>query len=89
MIEITDFYTNRCQPCREMAPILDKIASEQEDINLTKIDCEANKANLDMAVANGVRSVPVLIISNDKGDSQRLDGLQTELSILRVIDSLR
>ncbi|MFA7219400.1 MAG: thioredoxin family protein [Synergistaceae bacterium] len=89
MIEIIDFYTNRCQPCREMAPILDKIASEQEGVELTKIDCEANKANLDMAVANGVRSVPVLIISNDKGDSQRLDGLQTEEQILQAIEALR
>lgn len=88
MIKITDFYTNRCGPCKQMSIILDGIIEDNKDIELIKIDCEASKENLDLAIENGVRSVPVLIISSEKG-SKRLDGLQSTQSILEAINELR
>jgi thioredoxin 1 len=86
MITIRDFYTSRCVPCQQLAPVLEKIANENDDVKLVKIDCEKN---LELAIAEGIRSVPVLIIESDNGDVVRLNGMQTELSILKEIDLMR
>jgi thioredoxin 1 len=86
MITIRDFYTSKCVPCQRLAPILEKIANENDDVKLIKIDCETN---LELAIAEGIRAVPVLIIESEDGDTVRLNGMQTEASILKEIDLMR
>jgi thioredoxin 1 len=86
MITIRDFYTSRCVPCQQLAPVLEKIANDNDDVELIKIDCEKN---LELAIAEGIRAVPVLIIESENGDTVRLNGMQTEASILKEIDLMR
>ena len=86
MITIRDFFTSWCVPCQQLAPILEKIVAENEDVQLVKVDCSFN---IDLAVQNNVRSVPVLIIESDNGENVRLNGMQTEENILKEINRLR
>lgn len=85
MITITDFYTNRCMPCKQLAPILEEISNERDDINLVKIDCDEN---MELAVENGVRSVPYLIIKSETSDPIKIQGFRTKDDLLDIIDSI-
>jgi thioredoxin 1 len=85
MITITDFYTNKCSPCKQLSPILDEIADERDDINLIKIDCEEN---MELAIQNGVRSVPLLIIQSGSSQPVRIQGFRTKEDLLDIIDSI-
>lgn len=85
MITITDFYTKKCSPCKQMLAVLDEIETNYDDVQLIKIDCEEN---LEMAIENGVRSVPVIILQSDKG-SKRFQGLQSLNTIVQAIEELR
>ena len=38
---IIDFYADWCQPCKMVAPILEELDLEYEDIDIYKIDTEA------------------------------------------------
>lgn len=39
-VTLVDFYASWCLPCKMMAPIIEKLSEENEDINFIKIDIE-------------------------------------------------
>jgi len=54
---IVDFYTTTCPPCRMLAPILEDLNSELDDIEIVKFDAsEGNIPNIYQ-----ITSVPTLI----------------------------
>lgn len=57
---LIDFYTDWCQPCKMMAPILKEVASELgDDVTVVKINAETNP---DAAIRYQVRGVPTLVL---------------------------
>lgn len=60
---LADFYTNWCEPCKMMNPILKKLKKEMGDqITIIKIDAEKNAT---AAIKYQVRGVPTLILYKD------------------------
>ena len=68
---LVDFWTQSCIPCRKMAPILDKLAAELEDLEIVKIDAEAEP---DLAKQLAVKGVPTLILFLDRVEVGRKQG---------------
>ena len=57
---LIDFYTDWCQPCKMMSPILKEVKSAMGDrINVIKINAETNP---DAAIRYQVRGVPTLVL---------------------------
>lgn len=57
---LIDFYTDWCQPCKMMSPILKEVKSVLGDrINVIKINAETNP---DAAIRYQVRGVPTLVL---------------------------
>ncbi|MFN1835454.1 thioredoxin [Balneola sp. MJW-20] len=57
---LIDFYTDWCQPCKMMNPILKEVKSSMGDrINVVKINAETNP---DAAIRYQVRGVPTLVL---------------------------
>ena len=57
MIEIIDFYSTWCVPCRRVLPILEEIAKLYPDVKITKIDVEQNPEIAEQYKVKGVPSV--------------------------------
>ena len=55
---LVDFFATWCGPCKQLAPILDKIAEERSDVRIVKVDVDENQA---LASQFGVMSIPTLI----------------------------
>lgn len=55
---IVDFWATWCGPCRQLAPVLDSIDTENANVTVLKIDIDANP---ETAKAYDVLSVPTLI----------------------------
>lgn len=55
---LVDYHAKWCKPCKEMAPMLDKVAADKKDkLTLLKIDADANDALLQQ---KGIDAIPVL-----------------------------
>jgi len=61
-IVIIDFWAEWCGPCRQFAPIFEKIAEENPDITFAKVNTEEQQA---IANEYNVHSIPTLMVSRD------------------------
>lgn len=59
---VVDFWAEWCGPCRMMAPVLEEISEEREDIKVAKlnVDDEENLAN-----EYNVSAIPTVILFKD------------------------
>lgn len=80
---LVDFSAGWCGPCRMVAPIVEKIAAENSQYKVCKIDVDEE---LELAQAFGVSSIPMLVvIKNGKITSQAV-GLRPEEAILAMLE---
>ena len=56
---LVDFWAPWCGPCRVIAPSLEEIASEREDLEIVKLNVDDNQAT---AARYDVMSIPTLIL---------------------------
>ncbi len=77
---LVDFFATWCGPCKMLAPIVEKVASEHEDVTVLKIDVDEVP---DVAAKYGIRSIPTLILFEDGKAVDMKLGYMPEESVLR------
>ncbi|WP_223423512.1 tetratricopeptide repeat protein [Alcanivorax limicola] len=76
---IIDFWAPWCQPCQQMAPVLDRLVAEQAGgLILAKVNADEQQA---IAAQFGVRSLPTLKLVFQGRLVSELSGLQTEAAL--------
>ena len=55
---IIDFYADWCGPCKMVAPILEELAGEFPEIDIYKVDTEAEQQ---LSAMFGIRSIPSIL----------------------------
>jgi len=56
---LVDFWAPWCAPCRVVAPVLEEIAAEREDLRVVKLNIDENQ---ETAAAFEVLSIPTMIL---------------------------
>ena len=56
---LVDFWAAWCGPCRVVAPVLEEIAAERDDLRIVKLNVEENQQT---AAAFEVLSIPTMIL---------------------------
>ena len=59
---IVDFWAEWCGPCHAIAPVLDQIAQERDELRVVKLNIDEEPA---VAQRYGVMSIPTLILFKD------------------------
>ena len=80
---LLDFYADWCGPCRMLAPAIEQIAEEREDIVVGKINVD-NEGEL--AYAFGVVSIPTLVVLKKGEAVSRATGARPKAQILAMLD---
>lgn len=86
MLKVLDFSAEWCGPCKKLSPIIDELTLEYTDVDIQKIDVDANK---DLAVEYKVRSIPTIIFIKDDEILHRHVGMASKLQIVELIESLK
>ena len=80
---LVDFYADWCGPCRMMAPILEAVAAEKEDLLVAKVNVDENA---ELASRYGVMSIPTLVILEDGEEIKRIVGARPKEALLSEIE---
>ncbi|HEX6946078.1 MAG TPA: thioredoxin [Acidimicrobiia bacterium] len=58
-----DFWAEWCGPCRMFAPVFESASERHDDIVFAKVDTDAE---IELAEAFGIRSIPTLMVFRDQ-----------------------
>ena len=83
---VIDFFATWCGPCKELAPVLDKIEQNHKgEVMFKRVDVDQES---DLAMEFRVEAIPTLMFVTPKGEYQTLLGYQDESVIEAKIAEL-
>jgi thioredoxin 1 len=83
---LVDFWATWCNPCKMIAPLIEKIAGEYSGrLVVAKVDVDTNP---DVASELGIRSIPTLIIFKKGEIAEQIIGVVSEAQLKKTIDKV-
>ena len=79
---LLDFWASWCGPCRMIAPTLDEIAAEREDIKVCKVNVDEEP---ELASRYQVVSIPTLLVIKDGQIVNQSLGAKPKAQILALL----
>lgn len=79
---LIDFWATWCGPCRMIAPVIDEIAAEREDLKVCKVDVDQQP---ELAAKFGVMSIPTLVVMKNGEITNKALGARPKQQILDLI----
>ena len=70
---LVDFWAPWCGPCRLVAPILEDMASERDDLRIVKLNTDEN---MQTAAEYSVLAIPTMILFRNGSEAARIQGAQ-------------
>ena len=80
---LLDFWAVWCGPCKMIAPIVEQIAQERQDILVGKVDVDQE---MELAVRFGITSIPTLIVLKNGEVTATSVGYRPKGDILVLLD---
>ena len=84
MIEIRYYSAPWCGPCKQLSPIVEKVANAVNS-QLVKVDISTDEG-AELASANGVRGVPTIAVYRDGQLIDVRQGMMSEAGLLTMVD---
>ncbi|MFF9866540.1 MULTISPECIES: thioredoxin [unclassified Streptomyces] len=80
---LVDFWAEWCGPCRQIAPSLEAIASEHDELTIVKLNIDENPAT---AAKYGVMSIPTLNVYQNGEVTKTIVGAKPKAALLRDLE---
>ncbi len=78
---LLDFWASWCGPCRMLAPVIEEIARENDNIKVGKVNVDDYPS---LAVKFGVSSIPTVIIFKDGEVFNKSIGYREKEALLKL-----
>ncbi len=79
---LVDFWAEWCGPCHAVAPVLDKIVNEHDDVKLVKVNIDEEQ---ELARRYGVASIPMMILFKGGEPAAAAIGAQPKGALERAL----
>lgn len=85
-VALVDFWAPWCNPCKMLAPVIDKLAENYEgEAKVCKVNVD-NEAELSKKF--GIRNIPTILFFKDGEVKDQITGAQPEQVIREKLDAL-
>jgi len=83
-LSLIDFYADWCAPCQMIKPILEKLDSKYDNVNIGKVNVD----NLPQIAGKfGVMGIPTLIFFKSGNQVETIVGLRSEDDLSNIIEN--
>ncbi|MBE6542221.1 MAG: thioredoxin [Ruminococcaceae bacterium] len=80
---LVDFWAPWCGPCRMLAPVIEEIAEERNDIKVCKVNTDEAS---ELAAKFAISSIPTLLVVKNGEIVQRQSGFRPKKDVLKLLD---
>ena len=81
---LLDFWAVWCGPCKMIAPIVEQIAQERDDVLVGKVDVDSE---MELAMQFGISSIPTLVVIKNGVPAAKSVGYRPKADILKLLDA--
>lgn len=81
---VVDFWAPWCGPCRQIAPIIDELASENSDVKIGKLNVDDGQ---DVAMKYGIANIPTILLFKGGEVVERIQGVTSKSRLQQLIDN--
>ena len=81
---LVDFWATWCGPCRAVAPVIEELSNEFENVKFGKLDIDGSRAT---AMKYNVESIPTMIIYKNGEVVERTMGSQPKSALAKLIET--
>ncbi len=79
---LVDFFAEWCGPCKMMAPILEQLSGEKEDVKFAAVDVDDAER---LAIKYGISSIPCMIFFKNGEEADRVVGAVPKQKLMDVV----
>lgn len=81
---LVDFWAPWCGPCRQIAPMIDELASENPEVKIGKVNIDDNPG---VAQRFGISSIPTLLVFKGGEVSESFVGVRPKAALQEALDA--
>ena len=81
---VVDFWAPWCGPCRQIAPIIDELASENSDVKVGKLNVDDGQS---IAMKYGIANIPTILVFKGGEEVERVQGIVPKSRLQELINA--
>ena len=85
-VALIEFWAPWCGPCKMMSPLIDKIANNNPDLIVGKVDIDASQ---NISQMYNIQSIPTIIIFKNGEAMEQTVGVVNEKTIMNKVESVK
>ena len=80
---LVDFWAPWCGPCRMVAPVLEEIAGERDNLKIVKLNVDDNQQT---AAQFGILAIPTMVLFRNGQEAKRIQGAMPKKRLLAELE---